>query len=71
MFWVLPSREKIDKYYCVVFNDEYHSYDHVIYTLQRALGCELEEAQLYTTTIDKEVSNMCHFCYKCDMLLWW
>ncbi|XP_072842308.2 E3 ubiquitin-protein ligase UBR1 isoform X2 [Pogona vitticeps] len=50
----LMNREKIDKYYCVLFNDEHHSYDHVIYTLQRTLGCELGEAQLYTTAIDKE-----------------
>ncbi|XP_008102293.2 E3 ubiquitin-protein ligase UBR1 isoform X2 [Anolis carolinensis] len=50
----LMTREKTDKYYCVVFNDEHHSYDHVIYSLQRTLGCELGEAQLYTTAIDKE-----------------
>ncbi|XP_065694487.1 E3 ubiquitin-protein ligase UBR1 isoform X3 [Patagioenas fasciata] len=48
------SREKVDSYYCVLFNDEHHSYDHVIYSLQRALGCELGEAQLHTTAIDKE-----------------
>ncbi|KAF4787924.1 ubiquitin protein ligase E3 component n-recognin 1 [Turdus rufiventris] len=48
------SREKADSYYCVLFNDEHHSYDHVIYSLQRALGCELGEAQLHTTAIDKE-----------------
>ncbi|XP_032917905.1 E3 ubiquitin-protein ligase UBR1 isoform X1 [Catharus ustulatus] len=48
------SREKADNYYCVLFNDEHHSYDHVIYSLQRALGCELGEAQLHTTAIDKE-----------------
>nr|XP_056707151.1 E3 ubiquitin-protein ligase UBR1 [Euleptes europaea] len=45
---------KMDKYYCVLFNDEHHSYDHVIYSLQRALGCELGEAQLFTNAIDKE-----------------
>lgn len=49
------NREKNDKYYCVLFNDEHHSYDHVIYSLQRALDCELAEAQLHTTAIDKEV----------------
>ncbi|KAJ7403188.1 hypothetical protein BTVI_80135 [Pitangus sulphuratus] len=48
------SGEKADSYYCVLFNDEHHSYDHVIYSLQRALGCELGEAQLHTTAIDKE-----------------
>uniref|UniRef100_A0A8B9FID4 E3 ubiquitin-protein ligase n=1 Tax=Amazona collaria TaxID=241587 RepID=A0A8B9FID4_9PSIT len=51
----LTTREKIDSYYCVLFNDEHHSYDHVIYSLQRALGCERSEAQLHTTAIDKEV----------------
>lgn len=55
--WFLLRREKTDQYYCVLFNDEHHSYDHVIYSLQRTLGCELAEAQLYTTAIDKEVSN--------------
>uniref|UniRef100_A0A8C5U7A5 E3 ubiquitin-protein ligase n=1 Tax=Malurus cyaneus samueli TaxID=2593467 RepID=A0A8C5U7A5_9PASS len=50
----LTMREKVDSYYCVLFNDEHHSYDHVIYSLQRALGCELGEAQLHTTAIDKE-----------------
>uniref|UniRef100_A0A8D0C1I8 E3 ubiquitin-protein ligase n=1 Tax=Salvator merianae TaxID=96440 RepID=A0A8D0C1I8_SALMN len=51
---LMTGREKTDKYYCVLFNDEHHSYDHVIYSLQRTLGCELGEAQLYTTAIDKE-----------------
>lgn len=56
MYYLFPSREKADSYYCVLFNDEHHSYDHVIYSLQRALGCEHGEAQLHTTAIDKEVS---------------
>uniref|UniRef100_A0A8C7BK94 E3 ubiquitin-protein ligase n=1 Tax=Neovison vison TaxID=452646 RepID=A0A8C7BK94_NEOVI len=50
----LQIREKNERYYCVLFNDEHHSYDHVIYSLQRALDCELAEAQLHTTAIDKE-----------------
>nr|XP_004660942.1 E3 ubiquitin-protein ligase UBR1 isoform X1 [Jaculus jaculus] len=50
----LQIREKNERYYCVLFNDEHHSYDHVIYSLQRALDCELLEAQLHTTAIDKE-----------------
>lgn len=56
------NREKNDSYYCVLFNDEHHSYDHVIYSLQRALDCELAEAQLHTTAIDKEVRE-CHLNY--------
>ncbi|GAB1286774.1 E3 ubiquitin-protein ligase UBR1 [Apodemus speciosus] len=50
----LQIREKNERYYCVLFNDEHHSYDHVIYSLQRALDCELAEAQLHTAAIDKE-----------------
>lgn len=55
------NREKNERYYCVLFNDEHHSYDHVIYSLQRALDCELAEAQLHTTAIDKEVRDHIHF----------
>uniref|UniRef100_A0A8C4LYA4 E3 ubiquitin-protein ligase n=1 Tax=Equus asinus asinus TaxID=83772 RepID=A0A8C4LYA4_EQUAS len=54
----LRIREKNERYYCVLFNDEHHSYDHVIYSLQRALDCELAEAQLHTTAIDKEVCEL-------------
>uniref|UniRef100_A0A8D2J7Y9 E3 ubiquitin-protein ligase n=1 Tax=Varanus komodoensis TaxID=61221 RepID=A0A8D2J7Y9_VARKO len=49
-----PELMTREKYYCVLFNDEHHSYDHVIYSLQRTLGCELAEAQFYTAAIDKE-----------------
>uniref|UniRef100_A0A8C1FZ31 E3 ubiquitin-protein ligase n=1 Tax=Cyprinus carpio TaxID=7962 RepID=A0A8C1FZ31_CYPCA len=47
---------KEDTYFCVLYNDEHHSYDHVIYTLQRALACDQNQAQIYTALIDKEVS---------------
>lgn len=60
------NREKNERYYCVLFNDEHHSYDHVIYSLQRALDCELAEAQLHTTAIDKEVCEL-HLNY-CTVL---
>uniref|UniRef100_H2ZUK3 E3 ubiquitin-protein ligase n=1 Tax=Latimeria chalumnae TaxID=7897 RepID=H2ZUK3_LATCH len=50
----LQLGEKPDTYYCVLFNDEHHSYDQVIYTLQRALACDQREAQVHTTSIDKE-----------------
>lgn len=49
-------RVKEDTYFCVLYNDEHHSYDHVIYTLQRALACDQNQAQIYTALIDKEVS---------------
>lgn len=55
--YLFLNREKNERYYCVLFNDEHHSYDHVIYSLQRALDCELAEAQLHTTAIDKEVRD--------------
>ncbi|XP_026856016.2 E3 ubiquitin-protein ligase UBR1 isoform X2 [Electrophorus electricus] len=50
----LQPRLKEDKYYCVLYNDEHHSYDHVIYTLQRAISCDHSEAQTHTALIDKE-----------------
>uniref|UniRef100_A0A3B3RQR6 E3 ubiquitin-protein ligase n=1 Tax=Paramormyrops kingsleyae TaxID=1676925 RepID=A0A3B3RQR6_9TELE len=43
-----------DTYYCVLYNDEHHSYDHVIYALQRALQCDHREAHTHTALIDKE-----------------
>uniref|UniRef100_A0A8C2HB39 E3 ubiquitin-protein ligase n=1 Tax=Cyprinus carpio TaxID=7962 RepID=A0A8C2HB39_CYPCA len=39
---------KEDTYFCVLYNDEHHSYDHVIYTLQRAIACDQNQAQIYT-----------------------
>lgn len=50
----LQPRTKDATYYCVLYNDEHHSYDHVIYTLQRSVNCDQAEAQTHTTLIDKE-----------------
>ncbi|XP_007553185.1 E3 ubiquitin-protein ligase UBR1 isoform X1 [Poecilia formosa] len=50
----LQPRLKDNAYYCVLYNDEHHSYDHVIYTLQRSVNCDQAEAQTHTTLIDKE-----------------
>lgn len=50
-----PCRVKESAYYCVLYNDEHHSYDHVIYTLQRSVHCGQAEAQTHTALIDKEV----------------
>ncbi|XP_056623407.1 E3 ubiquitin-protein ligase UBR1 isoform X2 [Triplophysa dalaica] len=50
----LKPKVKEDKYFCVLYNDEHHSYDHVIYTLQRAIRCDQNEAQTYTALIDRE-----------------
>ncbi|KAM4661879.1 E3 ubiquitin-protein ligase UBR1 [Discoglossus pictus] len=52
--YLVSSCDKTDLYYCVVFNDEHHSYNHVIYSLQRSLGCDLKTAQTFTATVDKE-----------------
>lgn len=51
----LPCRTKDNAYYCVLYNDEHHSYDHVIYTLQRSVSCDHNEAHTHTALIDKEV----------------
>lgn len=50
----LRPRVKENTYYCVLYNDEHHSYDHVIYTLQRSVNCDHTEAQTHTALIDKE-----------------
>ncbi|XP_061600229.1 E3 ubiquitin-protein ligase UBR1 [Cololabis saira] len=50
----LQPQTKENAYYCVLYNDEHHSYDHVIYTLQRSVNCDQTEAQTHTTLIDKE-----------------
>uniref|UniRef100_A0A8C5E974 E3 ubiquitin-protein ligase n=1 Tax=Gouania willdenowi TaxID=441366 RepID=A0A8C5E974_GOUWI len=50
----LQPRTKDSSYYCVLYNDEHHSYDHVIYTLQRSVPCDQAEAQTHTMLIDKE-----------------
>ncbi|XP_069008290.1 E3 ubiquitin-protein ligase UBR1 isoform X1 [Embiotoca jacksoni] len=50
----LQPRTKENAHYCVLYNDEHHSYDHVIYTLQRSVNCDQAEAQTHTALIDKE-----------------
>ncbi|XP_058255493.1 E3 ubiquitin-protein ligase UBR1 isoform X2 [Hemibagrus wyckioides] len=50
----LKPRSKENTYYCVLYNDEHHSYEHVIYTLQRAINCNRTEAHTHTSLIDKE-----------------
>lgn len=66
LVFIVVIRSKENMYYCVLYNDEHHSYDHVIYTLQRAINCNHSEAHAYTTFIDKEVlysihANLMHF----------
>ncbi|XP_034051112.1 E3 ubiquitin-protein ligase UBR1 isoform X2 [Thalassophryne amazonica] len=50
----LQPRMKENTYYCVLYNDEHHSYDHVISTLQRSVHCDHAEAQMHTVLIDNE-----------------
>lgn len=59
-----PHRRKDNVYYCVLYNDEHHSFDHVIYTLQRSINCEEVVAQIHTSVIDKEV----FFAFTCTSL---
>lgn len=50
-----PNRTLDNMYYCVLYNDEHHSFDHVVYTLQRSINCEEVIAEMHTTVTDKEV----------------
>ncbi|XP_057714744.1 E3 ubiquitin-protein ligase UBR1 isoform X2 [Corythoichthys intestinalis] len=54
LFALLKPEEKDNTYFCMLYNDEHHSYDHVIYTLQRSVNCDQAEAQTHTALIDKE-----------------
>ncbi|XP_047207361.1 E3 ubiquitin-protein ligase UBR2 isoform X2 [Girardinichthys multiradiatus] len=47
-----PERE--DTYYCMLFNDEVHTYEQVIYTLQKAVNCSQKEAVSFATTVDRD-----------------
>uniref|UniRef100_A0A7N6ALT7 E3 ubiquitin-protein ligase n=1 Tax=Anabas testudineus TaxID=64144 RepID=A0A7N6ALT7_ANATE len=50
----LQPRQKEPAYFCVLYNDEHHSYDHVIYTLQRSVNCDQAEdvmIWIYTITV--------------------
>ncbi|KAG7277883.1 hypothetical protein CRUP_036283 [Coryphaenoides rupestris] len=48
-----PSVEE-DSYLCLLYNDDSHTSDHFIYSLQRALKCPRVTAQTFTELIDKE-----------------
>uniref|UniRef100_A0A3Q2Y0B2 E3 ubiquitin-protein ligase n=1 Tax=Hippocampus comes TaxID=109280 RepID=A0A3Q2Y0B2_HIPCM len=41
-------------YYCMLFNDEVHTYEQVIYTLQKAVNCSQKEAVSFATTVDRD-----------------
>ncbi|ELW66039.1 E3 ubiquitin-protein ligase UBR2 [Tupaia chinensis] len=50
----LETAEKSDTYYCMLFNDEVHTYEQVIYTLQKAVNCTQKEAIGFATTVDRD-----------------
>uniref|UniRef100_A0A671S0F7 E3 ubiquitin-protein ligase n=1 Tax=Sinocyclocheilus anshuiensis TaxID=1608454 RepID=A0A671S0F7_9TELE len=43
-----------DTYYCMLFNDEVHTYEQVIYTLQKAVNCTQKEAVSFATIVDRD-----------------
>lgn len=42
----------------MLFNDEVHTYEQVIYTLQKAVNCTQKEAIGFATTVDRDVSEL-------------
>ncbi|XP_034283591.1 E3 ubiquitin-protein ligase UBR2 isoform X2 [Pantherophis guttatus] len=50
----LETTKKNDTYYCMLFNDEVHTYEQVIYTLQKAVNCTQKEAIGFATTVDRD-----------------
>lgn len=54
---VYARSERADTYYCMLFNDEVHTYEQVIYTLQKAVNCSQKEAVSFATTVDRDVSH--------------
>uniref|UniRef100_A0A671S0N4 E3 ubiquitin-protein ligase n=1 Tax=Sinocyclocheilus anshuiensis TaxID=1608454 RepID=A0A671S0N4_9TELE len=48
------SRVRGDTYYCMLFNDEVHTYEQVIYTLQKAVNCTQKEAVSFATIVDRD-----------------
>ncbi|XP_043917807.1 E3 ubiquitin-protein ligase UBR2 isoform X2 [Protopterus annectens] len=50
----LEPLDKGDTYYCMLFNDEVHTYEQVILTLKKAVNCTHKEAVGYATAVDRE-----------------
>ncbi|XP_014664859.1 PREDICTED: E3 ubiquitin-protein ligase UBR2-like [Priapulus caudatus] len=50
----LEPENKEDTYCCMLYNDEVHTYDQVIKSLNRALDCTQKEAVDFATTVDRE-----------------
>lgn len=67
--WLLfVFRDRGDTYYCMLFNDEVHTYEQVIYTLQKAVNCSQKEAVSFATTVDRDVSTT-FICNSAGVLL--
>ncbi|KAM9365047.1 LOW QUALITY PROTEIN: E3 ubiquitin-protein ligase UBR2 [Pholidichthys leucotaenia] len=71
----LDPREKSDTFYCMLFNDEVHTYEQVIYTLQKAVSCSQKEAVSFATTVDREGRKSVRygdfqFCDQASPSLW-
>ncbi|XP_075451842.1 E3 ubiquitin-protein ligase UBR2 isoform X1 [Ascaphus truei] len=52
-----PGLECVEKdvtYFCMLFNDEVHTYEQVIYTLKKAVSCSHKEAVGFATTVDRD-----------------
>ncbi|XP_078505840.1 E3 ubiquitin-protein ligase UBR2 isoform X1 [Lissotriton helveticus] len=50
----LDCVDKDDTFFCMLFNDEVHTYEQVIYTLQKAVNCSQKEAIAFATTVDRD-----------------
>ena len=56
----------------MLFNDEVHTYEQVIYTLQKAVNCTQKEAIGFATTVDRDVSKFLSrtFAYRNVYFIW-
>eukprot|EP01135_Chromosphaera_perkinsii_P001327 Nk52_evm54s164 gene=Nk52_evmTU54s164 len=50
--YVLPGECEKDEYFCILMNDEKHTFDEVIHQLVNAVGCSSEKAVLYANVVD-------------------
>nr|DBA27212.1 TPA: hypothetical protein GDO54_011378 [Pyxicephalus adspersus] len=48
------DKDDEDRHFCMLFNDEVHTYEQVIYTLQKAVNCTQKEAISFATTVDRD-----------------
>uniref|UniRef100_A0A673M9G8 E3 ubiquitin-protein ligase n=1 Tax=Sinocyclocheilus rhinocerous TaxID=307959 RepID=A0A673M9G8_9TELE len=54
LIFIFFLRVRGDTYYCMLFNDEVHTYEQVIYTLQKAVNCTQKEAVSFATIVDRD-----------------